>query len=206
MHFQFDTQLFSTVLTTSAQDRLVTTGSDVSFALSWQPLDFHTALRLLSGLPDRSDVLREIRGAFGQDAVRISSKDDNAILREAAFAFASGWYCVLNRVPSGGGWRGKDDQKIEYVTEAIEPEENPTGVPKKKEKDHWIIVELLGENGEPIPNELCRITLPDGQIVERETNSQGRVEEYMIIEGDCSIEFPELDKDAWEPWTGSAAA
>lgn len=206
MLFQIHTQLFTTVFTSSEQDVSLGQGASNGYAIAWQRLSQSMAYRLLLALPERGETVRSLRALLSHEHHGSTARQsDEDILQQAAHHFSSGWYCVLNRVPSRSGGQAAEGETVEYVTEAIEKEENPTGVPAKKVKDHWIIVELLGENGEPIPNELCRITLPDGQTVERDTNSLGRVEEYMIVQGDCVIEFPDLDKDAWEPCSGEAA-
>ncbi|MEQ8443350.1 MAG: hypothetical protein RIM33_13035 [Alphaproteobacteria bacterium] len=178
----------------------------VGWTETWSRADRHQTRRLLKGWHDKRELAAELRRALsGDGAMRLADMDDDDLIDRAAERFVSGWVVEVVRHFPAGGWSIGDDPPAPVAAEAVEPAENPTGLPEKEEKDHFIIVELLGENGEPIPNELCRITLPDGEVVERETNSQGRVEEYSILEGDCDIEFPELDKDAWEPYTGPSA-
>lgn len=206
MIFRHDTHLSVTVFATSKAEGIASLAPLVDEEITWHRIDTDSAFHRLSSMPDRHETIHTLRAMLAYEAgPRASHLIDEDILRLAAARLGNGWVCTIERAPVGIGWNGKGIEKADYATEAIEPEEKPTGIPKKKEKDHWIIVELLGENGEPIPNELCRITLPDGQVIERETNSLGRVEEYHIVKGDCAIEFPELDKDAWEPYRGAAA-
>jgi type VI secretion system secreted protein VgrG len=79
----------------------------------------------------------------------------------------------------------------------------PTHSPASEEnrdKKHWIEIQLVGEDGKPVPGHPYRITLPDGSTVAQGTldgNGSARVEN--IDPGNCKVTFPNLDKDAWEP-------
>ena len=63
----------------------------------------------------------------------------------------------------------------------------------------WIEIELVGEDFRGIPNELYKITLPDGKVREGKLDSRGRARLEGMDPGKCKVEFPNLDKDAWEP-------
>jgi hypothetical protein len=168
----------------------------------WTRLTPGRAGELLASRGGRSETARVARDALARTGqVRAHGLSDDEAIAEVARHLSHGWAVEIDRILPVGGWSDPDPPPPEPVPEAVEPEANPTGVPAKKVKDHFIIVELVGENGEPIPNELCKITLPGGDVIERETNSEGKVEEYNIEEGDCVIEFPELDMEAWEPAT-----
>ena len=77
----------------------------------------------------------------------------------------------------------------------------PTHDPNKnKDKKHWIEIELVDEDGNPVPGEPYRITLPDGTTVADGTlNEKGWARVDNIDPGTCQVTFPNLDKDAWEP-------
>lgn len=143
----------------------------------------------------RQEVERLLERDLGHRTVR--GLDLAGLAERAADRFAGLPALIEHVVPPISGRKAPPAPPPEPVPNAVPRQDNPTGVPVV-EKDHWIVVELLGENGEPIPGELCRITLPDGDIIERHTDSRGRVEEYGITAGDCIVEFPELDQDAWE--------
>ena len=65
-------------------------------------------------------------------------------------------------------------------------------------KTTWVEISLVGEDGQPIPNEKYKVTLPDGSTEEGtlDANGVGRVEGFE--KGACKVTFPDLDKDAWE--------
>src|SRR6185369_10323509 len=68
--------------------------------------------------------------------------------------------------------------------------------PKKKS---WIEIELVDEEGNPVPGEAYRITLPDGESVAEGTlDDKGFARVDGTDPGTCKITFPNLDKEAWE--------
>ena len=69
---------------------------------------------------------------------------------------------------------------------------------KGKPHLHWIEIELLGEDGKPIPNEKYKMTLPDGSEKEGTLDQNGWARVEGSVNGDCEITFPELDKTSWE--------
>jgi type VI secretion system secreted protein VgrG len=79
------------------------------------------------------------------------------------------------------------------------PTHNPSAE-ENREKEHWIEIELLDEEGQPIAGEPYRITLPDGTTVADGTlDEKGRARVDNIDPGTCKVTFPDLDKDGWEP-------
>ena len=77
------------------------------------------------------------------------------------------------------------------------PTHNPN---QNRDKKHWIEIELVDEDGNAVPGEPYRITLPDGTTVADGTlNEKGWARVDHIDPGTCQVTFPNLDKDAWEP-------
>ncbi len=69
---------------------------------------------------------------------------------------------------------------------------------KPKDKNAWIEIILVDNDGKPMPNVKYRITPPNGSPVEGRLNEHGQAGVYGIEPGSCKITFPDLDKDAWE--------
>lgn len=91
------------------------------------------------------------------------------------------------------------DLDNEAVAAPGEPAKPKGRVLPKKERKTWVEIELVGMDGGPIPNELYRIVLPDGSAVEGHLNERGRARVLGIDPGTCTVTFPDLDMEAWEP-------
>lgn len=78
------------------------------------------------------------------------------------------------------------------------PTYNPNA-PENKNKKSWIEIELKDEDGNPVPGERYRITLPDGSITEGTLDEKGLARVDHIDPGECQVTFPNLDEEAWEP-------
>jgi hypothetical protein len=82
------------------------------------------------------------------------------------------------------------------------PESGPeTRGPRVTHRLHptsWIQIELYGEDGEPIPRERYRITLPDGHVSRGRLDGNGRARVDPLEPGTCYVTFPDLDEEAWE--------
>ncbi|MFO7565658.1 MAG: hypothetical protein R6X02_23650 [Enhygromyxa sp.] len=81
--------------------------------------------------------------------------------------------------------------------DALEHEAEPSTVGERE--DDWIEVELIGEDDQGIAGVRCVLTLPDGRTLTRTTDRFGLIRVEGIAAGECSISFPELDEEAWEP-------
>lgn len=66
-------------------------------------------------------------------------------------------------------------------------------------KTSWIEIQLVDEEDNPVPGEVYRIILPDGQTVAEGTlDENGFARVNGIDPGTCQITFPDLDQEAWE--------
>jgi hypothetical protein len=61
----------------------------------------------------------------------------------------------------------------------------------------WVLVQLIGEDDSPIPNEAYAIELPGGKKLEGTLDDQGSVRFDGLPPGRCRVAFPDLDKEAW---------
>lgn len=68
---------------------------------------------------------------------------------------------------------------------------------REEKEQHWIEIELVDEDGVGIPNEAYLIVTPDKQEFKGKTDGDGWARLDKIVEGQCKISFPNLDKDAW---------
>ena len=69
---------------------------------------------------------------------------------------------------------------------------------EKEQKHSWIEIELVDEEGKPVPGEAFKVTLSDGSVYPGTLNEKGFYRIEGIEPGTCQITFPNLDKDAWK--------
>jgi type VI secretion system secreted protein VgrG len=70
--------------------------------------------------------------------------------------------------------------------------------PSNQDKKHWVEIELKDDDGNPVPGERYRVTLPDGStLAEGTLDEKGYAKVSNIDAGNCKITFPELDGDVW---------
>lgn len=80
-------------------------------------------------------------------------------------------------------------------------DKNQPGQSKQQDKEgHYIEIELVDEQDNPVPGERYEIELPTGEVADGTLDENGfaRVDKIPKA-GTCKITFPDLDKDAWEP-------
>ena len=92
-------------------------------------------------------------------------------------------------------------EKKEFSTAEIGKTRQPCGGAQPDENDeyHWIEIELLDEENQPVPDEEYLIVDGDGLERRGYLNKKGFAREGGIKSAaDCQVTFPRLDKDAWE--------
>lgn len=68
------------------------------------------------------------------------------------------------------------------------------------DETHWISIELKDDQGNPVPNEQYRVTLPDGSVRSGYTDQEGKARVEGIPEGgQADINFPRIHGDEWDP-------
>ena len=65
------------------------------------------------------------------------------------------------------------------------------------DKKSWVEIALVDEQGNSVPGEQYRITLPDGSTVDGTLDAKGQARVEGIDPGNCKITFPNFDKDSW---------
>lgn len=65
--------------------------------------------------------------------------------------------------------------------------------------EYAIVIELVGEDGSPVPGVDYEVAFPDGSVRSGSLDADGRAELSRLTDpGECRVCFPTLDRDAWE--------
>ena len=63
----------------------------------------------------------------------------------------------------------------------------------------WVEIELLDQDGNPVPGISYELTLPGGRKIKGSLDSSGLAMVRDIEPGQCTLSFPELDGSEWDP-------
>jgi uncharacterized protein (DUF2345 family) len=81
---------------------------------------------------------------------------------------------------------------------AATPHRPPQTQAEREENPSWVEIELIDDDGQPVPGARYRVTLPDGTVDEGTLDGQGRARIEGFEPGDCQIEFPDFDGREWD--------
>jgi hypothetical protein len=88
------------------------------------------------------------------------------------------------------------------VAKAEEPAITPSQLARAllKEDLHWIEIELVDDEEQPVAGETYKLELPDGTIRKGKLDKNGRAYEGdIVVAGQCRVCFPEIDAHEWRP-------
>lgn len=90
-------------------------------------------------------------------------------------------------------------QSGKYGAVPIKPHVPPEKSAEEDQEKSWIEIELLDADGEPVPGEPYKVTLPDGSTVAEGTlDAKGFARVDGIDPGTCKVTFPARDQSCWE--------
>ncbi len=71
--------------------------------------------------------------------------------------------------------------------------------PAKNSVTYWIEIELVGEDDEAIAYERYLVVLPNGEKAAGYLDEDGFARlEGIPVSGSCAVQFPDLDREAWD--------
>jgi hypothetical protein len=79
-------------------------------------------------------------------------------------------------------------EQVEDATPVLGPQAEPTS---------WISVELVDDDGNPVPNMPFQVTDPDGKVWNATTNMAGKARLDGMNAGSCKVTFTTLEDVAW---------
>jgi type VI secretion system secreted protein VgrG len=65
---------------------------------------------------------------------------------------------------------------------------------EEQKKKSWIAIKLKDTDGDPVPGEPYKVTLPDGSVATGSTDANGEAKITGFDPGSCKVEWPNLDK------------
>jgi type VI secretion system secreted protein VgrG len=65
---------------------------------------------------------------------------------------------------------------------------------EEQKKKSWIAIKLKDSDGEPVPGEPYKVTLPDGSVATGSTDANGEARVTGFDPGQCKVEWTKLDK------------
>jgi type VI secretion system secreted protein VgrG len=63
----------------------------------------------------------------------------------------------------------------------------------------WLEIELLDEADQPVAGQAYRVTVADGRVIEGTLDPSGFARLEGLDPGECTVTFPDLDQECWEP-------
>ncbi|NVB41979.1 hypothetical protein G6O69_29400 [Pseudenhygromyxa sp. WMMC2535] len=154
-----------------------------------------TRFELRAAIADEPSVAASLRAAmsgFGELASfsAIAELDDDALCDRVLDAIERGRLRV--RVHA---YEPMASHPVEVVAPASVPDERPA----LADTGHWIEIELLDDEDQPVVGERCRVVLPDEREVYTQTDRDGLIRIDPTVAGMCQVYFPDLDHDAVAP-------
>jgi hypothetical protein len=70
---------------------------------------------------------------------------------------------------------------------------------QQSDEQHWIEIELLDDEGKPVPDEAYVVELPDGSQKTGRTDGSGKARIDGVDPGTAKVSFPDLDKKLYDP-------
>jgi hypothetical protein len=156
----------------------------------YEPVPFFEGIsaRILRRLANNPFNLRVLRDMVYGDSLSRDTRDFAAerVIRQVATWLSEGRLRLVQ--PS------QPQYAVLAKKEAPPPEPEEEATPTS-----WVGIELVDQDGKPVPEMRFRLKLPDGTYKEGLTDKAGRFRINGIAEGSCTLEFPSLDAEAWKP-------
>lgn len=137
-------------------------------------------------------AMADLRTILDQSSAGFRGKrlNDDQVLRGVAKLLASGEVFLAGEPVRHGG---NAMQSKDASSPAAAAPARALRTPKT-----WIEIELIDDNGDPVPGEAFRIVLPDGRVVRGHLDSDGRARFGNIDPGTCEVSFPGIDAPEWD--------
>ncbi len=138
------------------------------------------------------EMYQYVGGHLATGGRAISEKDLRGYVQPALDrAFRRGYFVILAR--RAADWAETQDQAQEQKTE-----KPPPPPPKRQPEKTWIEIQLVDQEGNPVPNERYRLKITDGSVREGRLDAKGTVRVSGLEPGNCTVWFPNIDAKEWK--------
>ncbi len=86
-----------------------------------------------------------------------------------------------------------------YGSAQVKPHKPPATEEEKEKKKSWIEIKLVDVEGQPVPGEPYKVTLPDNSLASGTLDEKGFARIEGFEPGSCKVTFPNRDKRTWNP-------
>jgi hypothetical protein len=153
-----------------------------------------TALRsVLGAMPVSSDqeLLEELARRMVAEGLQVVSCADSYL------ASLQGTFTEAAAAASAGTAAATEQpQTTPLQDEQAAKEEQAT---QQSDEQHWIEIELLDDEGQPIADEAYLVELPDGSKKTGRTDASGKARVDGVDPGTAKVSFPDLDQKLYDP-------
>lgn len=170
--------------------------------------DLGTARTFLAGLLDEPGNRLAVREALAGDRVPTPGLSDEALVDELAdrlvygdlrlVSCASPFHALGSQEEAAGGSAAGASEAAETTPLEDEQAAKEEKGEEEPEEEHWLEIELVDDEGNPVAGEKYFVTLPDGSSVSGRLDGDGFARLEGIDPGTAKVSFPDLDKDLYE--------
>jgi hypothetical protein len=147
------------------------------------PLNLAAARRALGAAPPDDRIIDELAARIVAEGLQIVSCGDTLIAALQSTVSSSSSSTQDQTTPL------QDEQAAQAAQETA----------PAAEEQHWIEIELLDNEGNPVAGEMYFVELPDGSKLSGRTDGQGRARVDGVDPGTAKVSFPDLDKSLYTP-------
>ncbi len=146
--------------------------------------------------------LRRMIASDGLNAQAVRLMNESEVLREISHLVAHqrlrAIACSSPRIASAAPPEAVEEHGSAFpIAEALARRAAQQAAPKKVKT--WVEIELVDQDGNPVPNEKYRLVLPDGTVQEGTLDENGRAGAEGIDPGTCKVSFPDIHAKEWDP-------
>ena len=170
--------------------RDVAAARDFLAPLLRDPLNLAAARRALGVVTIDDRIVDELASRIVAEGLQVVSCGDALVAAMQSTASSSSSSSAASSSASDTATTPLQDEEEAKAAQATSP---------AADEQHWIEIELLDDLGNPVPDEMYFVELPDGSKISGRTDAKGRARVDGVDPGTAKVSFPDLDKSLYTP-------